>query len=57
VIPFFKKYSLIGIKQLDYLDWCKIAKKIVVKKYLSYKDLELIRIIKAGMNKGRKLKI
>ncbi len=25
IIPFFELNPLLGVKQLDYLDWCKIA--------------------------------
>ena len=26
IIPFFKKYPVLGIKQNDFSDWCKTAK-------------------------------
>jgi len=26
IIPFFEKNPLFGVKLLDYLDWCKIAR-------------------------------
>jgi hypothetical protein len=26
IIPLFDKYSLLGVKLLDYFDWCKFAK-------------------------------
>ena len=26
ILPFFEKYPVIGVKRLDYLDWCKVAK-------------------------------
>jgi len=48
IIPFFNKYPLCGIKQLDYKDWCKIANLI-------NEGLEKIKEIKSGMNKGRKI--
>jgi hypothetical protein len=46
---------LIGIKELDYLDFCKIAKFMVDNRHLTIEGLNLIRTIKAGMNKGRKI--
>jgi LAGLIDADG endonuclease len=55
VIPFFKQYPLIGIKQLDFLDFCKIAKLTDDDYHLTIEGLKLIRSIKSGMNTGRKL--
>ena len=63
IIPFFEKYSKkknilfflrLGVKQLDYLDWCKIAKLINEGSHLTLEGLNLIRAIKSGMNTGRK---
>jgi hypothetical protein len=53
IIPFFKKYPLLGVKVFDYLDWCKIVKLMNENSQLSLKELNLIRIIKSGMNKSR----
>ena len=55
IIPFFEINSLFGIKQLDYLDWCKIASLMKEGSHLKLEGLEIIRTIKAGMNKGRKI--
>jgi len=54
IIPFFSKYSLLGIKQLDFLDFCKVANLMKEKKHLTIEGLEMIRKIKSGINKGRK---
>jgi hypothetical protein len=54
-ILFFEQYPLIGIKQLDYLDFCKIAKLMADDCHLTIEGLNLIRTIKSGMNKGRKI--
>ena len=54
VIPFFNKYSIIGVKLLDYLDWCKVVKLMENKSHLTKEGLEKIRGIKNGMNKSRK---
>nr|YP_010130251.1 LAGLIDADG endonuclease [Clavaria fumosa]QPZ51152.1 LAGLIDADG endonuclease [Clavaria fumosa] len=54
IIPFFKKNSIPGIKQLDYLDWCKIAKLMTEGLHLTKEGLDLIIKIKSGMNKSRK---
>lgn len=53
IIPFFEKYPIVGVKYLDYLDFCRIAKLMKESKHLTKDGLEEIRIIKAGMNTGR----
>ena len=55
IIPFFEINPLLGVKQLDYLDWCKVANLISEGSHLTNEGLEKIRIIKSGMNTGRKL--
>ena len=42
-----------GVKQNDYLDWCKVAKLMNDGLHLTIDGLNLIRTIKDGMNKGR----
>lgn len=54
IIPFFNKYPILGVKYLDYLDWCKIANLMTLGYHLQKEGLEEIRKIKIGMNKGRK---
>ena len=54
IIPFFENYPILGVKLLDYLDWCKIAKLISEGSHLTLEGLNLIREIKSGMNTGRK---
>jgi LAGLIDADG endonuclease/NADH-Ubiquinone oxidoreductase (complex I), chain 5 N-terminus len=53
IIPFFKLNPLLGIKLLDYLDWCKIANLINKGSHLNFEGLNAIREIKSGMNTGR----
>jgi hypothetical protein len=55
VIPFFEKYPLKGIKQFDYLDFCKIANLMKKGSHLTQEGVNLIRKIKSGMNRNRKL--
>ena len=50
IIPFFKKYPVLGIKQNDFSDWCKIAKLMNDGSHLTVEGLKLIRTIKEGMN-------
>ena len=55
IIPFFKKYPILGMKAIDFDDWCKAAELMKNKIHLTAEGLEEIRKIKAGMNKGRKI--
>ena len=53
IIPFFSKYPLQGSKNLDFMDFCKIANIMLNKSHLTTEGLEEIRQIKFGMNTGR----
>ena len=53
IIPFFDKYPIIGMKALDFADWCKTAELMKNKAHLTPQGLEEIKKIKQGMNKGR----
>jgi len=53
ISPFFNKNPLLGIKLLDYIDWCKIANLINKGSHLTNEGLNIIRKIKLGMNTGR----
>ena len=46
--------EIIGSKALDFADFCKASKLIKDKAHLTESGLENIRLIKAGMNRGRK---
>ena len=50
IIPFFEKYSILGVKLDNYKDFCKIAKLIKNKEHLTEKGLEEIKLIKLKMN-------
>lgn len=54
IIPFFEKYPVVGVKALDLADFCKASKLIKDKVHFTERGLEDIRLIKVGMNKGRK---
>jgi hypothetical protein len=56
IIPFFNKNMLLGVKQLDFLDWCKASQIITNKEHLTKEGFNSILNIKLGMNTGRKLK-
>jgi len=52
IIPLFNKYPILGVKYLDYLDWCKIANLISEGKHLTNEGLKLIKEIKSGTGKA-----
>ena len=53
IVPFFKKYPILGVKSLDFDDFCKVVNLMEQKKHLTKEGLDKIRIIKAGMNQLR----
>jgi LAGLIDADG endonuclease len=55
IIPFFKKYPILGVKGQDFADFTKVADLIKYKNHLHPEGLDQIRKIKAGMNKGRNI--
>jgi hypothetical protein len=54
IIPFFNQYPLHGTKILDYLDFCRAAELINAKAHLTSDGLDKLRLLQAGMNRGRK---
>jgi len=54
IIPFFDKYPIVGIKSQDYEDFKRVVELMNNGAHLTYEGLEKIRLIKSGMNKGRK---
>jgi hypothetical protein len=53
IIPLFQKYSIQGVKHLDYTDFVSVIELMKNKKHLTEEGLDQIRTLKAGMNKGR----
>lgn len=53
IIPFFDKYPIIGVKSLDFADFKKVAEIMQTKGHLTESGLAEIRLVKAGMNRGR----
>ena len=43
IIPFFDKYQIIGVKALDFADFCKIAELMNNKAHLTLEGLENVR--------------
>lgn len=55
IIPFFEKYSIIGVKYLDFLCFVEVVNLMKNKEPLTIKGLDKILAVKACMNKGRYL--
>lgn len=55
ILPFFKKYPIIGVKSKDFEDWAKVVKMIQTKDHLTKEGFDQIRQVRIGMNKGRYL--
>lgn len=53
IVPFFKKYPVLGVKALDFKDWCLGAEIIKSKAYLTSEGLVSLQTLKKGMNTGR----
>lgn len=56
LLPFFNKYPVLGVKELDFLDWSKVAKLMSEDYHLTNEGLSFIRSIKENMNRGRSKK-
>jgi hypothetical protein len=54
IIPFFEKFPIVGVKALDFADFCEVADLMKNGAHLTREGLEKIRLIKEGMNRGRK---
>ena len=57
VIPFFNQYKIIGIKSLDFEDFCKTAEIVKSKDHIKMEGLGQIKLIKSRMNKNRYIKM
>ena len=56
IIPFFKKYPIIGSKYLDFNDFVKVA-ELIQKKGHKTQGIEQIKNIKSGINKNRYINV
>jgi hypothetical protein len=54
ILPFFRKYPLLGSKKQNFEDFCKVVSIIKAGAHLTESGLEEIRAIKAGMNTQRR---
>ena len=53
IIPFIKKYPIIGNKVLDFEDFCKASVILKNKEHLTLEGLKNLKTLKSGMNWGR----
>ena len=53
IIPFFQKHPIMGVKSLDFADFCKVVDLMQKKAHLTEAGLAQIKLIKVGMNSGR----
>jgi LAGLIDADG endonuclease len=54
IIPLFEQNPIRGVKQLDFIDFCEVAKLMKEGKHLTSEGLDLIFTIKNKMNTKRK---
>jgi len=53
IMPYFKKYPILGVKALDFKDFCMVVELMKEKKHLTKEGLDQIRKIKDGMSRSR----
>jgi hypothetical protein len=53
ILPFFTKWPIIGVKALDFKDWCKVCEIVKLKGHLTNEGVNKIREIQSGMNRSR----
>ena len=53
IIPFFLKHKILGVKFLDFEDWCRAGEIIKNKGHLTKEGLDKIFELKVGINRGR----
>ena len=54
IIPLFQQHPILGVKALDFANWCIVAEMMNKREHLTQEGLDKIKQIKAGMNRGRK---
>ena len=57
IIPFFINNPILGVKSLDFNDWCLVSEIVKKGEHKSEKGTLKIREIQRGMNRGRSKKI
>lgn len=55
IVPFFQEHKILGVKSLDFEDWCKAAEIIKTKSHLTTEGINELRELQKGMNSKRLL--
>ena len=55
IIPFFINYPILGVKSLDFNDWCLVSEIVKNKENKLEQGAIKIREIQSGMNRGRSI--
>ncbi len=53
IIPFFRKYKIAGVKEIDFVYFCRASDIIKAKGHLTPEGLKEISEIRGGMNRKR----
>lgn len=53
IIPFFQEHKILGVKSIDYEDWCKAADIIRAGAHLTTGGINELRRLQEGMNSKR----
>lgn len=53
ILPFFQEHKILGVKSLDYGDWCKAVEIIKMKAHLTTGGINELRKLQDGMNSKR----
>ena len=57
IIPLFEQYPVQGVKYLDYLDFCEVAKLMNEGKHLTTEGFDLIKTIKKIVKLSKTIRI
>lgn len=53
IIPFFINNPILGIKSLDFKDWCLVPEIVKKREHKQEENILKIKEIQKGMNRGR----
>ena len=53
IVSFFQEHKILGVKSLDFEDWCKAAEIIKTKSHLTMVGINELRELQKGMNSKR----
>ena len=53
IIPFFINNPILGIKSLDFKDWCLVSEIVKKREHKQEENILKIKEIQKGMNRGR----